>query len=823
MRGAILALWIACTVAADGATPWAYQPVTSPDVPNVADAAWPRGEIDRFLMKEWEARGITPSGDADRATLARRLSFALHGLPPDPKDLEALVCDTTPVALDRWVDSLLESPRFGEHFGRHWLDVARFGQSLTLRGFVFEEAWRYRDYVIDAFNRDLPYDRFVEEQLAGDLMAADTLEERQRGLIATTFLALGNTNLEEQNKRLLAMDVIDEQLDTLGKAFFGQTLGCARCHDHKFDPIPMRDYYALAAIFKGCRQLEHANVSKWLEQPLPLDPAEEARVAEGERAIAAIETDLKAARASATASTTNPRQPAVVAAASLPGVVVDSSAARAVGSWKPSTHFPRYIGDGYLHDNREGKGEKTLTFEPATLPPGDYDVRFAYIPGDGRDRTVPVTVFHAQGETELKIDQSVEPVIDGRWVSLGRFRIEAAGFGHVLVGTTGTTGHVTADAVQFLPVAQADAETAGARAAESAAGAGAAGRASADARIKELEARLKALQAATPKRPMVMTVVETGTPADLPIHRRGSVDALGEAVPRGVLSAVTTVPAPAMPSGQSGRRQLAEWATHPDHPLTARVMVNRVWLWLFGEGLVRTPDNFGTTGEPPTHPELLDFLATRFRQDGWSVKRLVRTLVLSRAWQLRSEPTDSAARLDPINRLWSHARPHRLRAEEWRDALLFAAGRLSFEVGGSNHPRGLASDFGYEDISVRRSVYVPVFRNARPDLFEAFDAASPSLVTGRRDESTVATQALLLLNHPWIRDQALAVASRHASVESASPSDGLNALYLALLSRPPSQGETRIALEHLGTHPTPDDWASLAHAVCASLDFRYVR
>jgi hypothetical protein len=811
-------LALACStsmVLATGAGPWAYAPIGIPAVPAVVRADWPRGEIDRFILSKMEAAGLEPAADADRATLARRLTFALHGLPPTPEQVEALIRDGSADAVERFVDALLASPRFGEHWGRHWLDVARFGQSLTLRGFVFEEAWRYRDYVIEAFNRDLPYDRFVREQLAGDLMAPADLGDRQRAMVATTFLALGNTNLEEQNKRLLEMDVVDEQLDTLGKAFFGQALGCARCHDHKFDPIPMRDYYALAGILKSSRQLEHANVSKWLERPLPLEGGEEARLAAQEQAVAALEAEIKAAKAVAGAAT-DPGRAGVVAASALPGAVVDSAAARAVGAWKASTHFPRYVGEGYLHDDRQGKGEKTLTFEPSGLAPGEYDVRLAYIPGGGRDRAVPVTVFHAQGETEVAVDQEAEPPIDGRWVSLGRYRFETAGFGHVLVATAGTTGYVTADAVQFLPVG--DAANGGEPAVPSSTAKDEAG-----ARVRTLESKLKELKAAQQKRPMVMTVVETGKPADLPLHRRGSVDSLGEPVPRGVLSVVASVPAPTMPADQSGRLQLAEWAVHPAHPLTARVMANRIWLWLFGDGLVRTPDNFGTTGEAPTHPELLDFLASRFRDDGWSVKRLVRSIVLSRTWQLRSEPTDASLRIDPSNRLWSHTRPHRLRAEEWRDAMLLASGQLSLETGGPNHPAKLDSDFGYVDSSVRRSVYVPVFRNARPDVFEAFDAASPSLVTGRREESTVATQALLLLNHPWIREQAAAAAARLAGDPAADPVATLDAIYLSLLARPPSDGERRLALAHLGPDPTHEAWTSLIHALWASVDFRFVR
>ena len=275
---------------------WAYQRPRRHELPAVSDAAWPLDTIDRFILARLEAKGLRPARDADRATLIRRLSFDLVGLPPTPEEIDAFVNDPAPDAYERLVDRLLASPQFGERWGRHWLDVVRFAESLTLRGFVFNNAWRYRDYVIAAFNTDRPFDRFVIEQVAGDLLPASDQDERRRQLIATTFLVLGNTNLEEQDKAQLEMDVIDEQLDTIGKAFLAQTIGCARCHDHKFDPIPTRDYYAMAAILRNTKTMEHANVSKWVEKPLPVPPEQEAAVRRHEVALAEIQSRLKKAR-----------------------------------------------------------------------------------------------------------------------------------------------------------------------------------------------------------------------------------------------------------------------------------------------------------------------------------------------------------------------------------------------------------------------------------------------------------------------------------------------------------------------------------------------
>ena len=276
---------------------WAYQRPRIYEPPVVAGADGSLGDIDRFLLAGLEAKGIAPAREADRATLARRVWFDLVGLPPSPGDIDAFVADPSPDAYEKLVDRLLASPGFGERWGRHWLDVARFGESLTLRGLVLKDAWRYRDYVIEAFNGDKPFDRFVREQVAGDLLPASGLVERRRGLVATSFLVLGNSNLEEQDKGQLVMDVVDEQLDTIGKAFLGQTIGCARCHDHKFDPIPTRDYYALAGILRNTKTLEHANVSKWLERPMPCPPDVEARLkaARGGRRVPARRRSMPSA------------------------------------------------------------------------------------------------------------------------------------------------------------------------------------------------------------------------------------------------------------------------------------------------------------------------------------------------------------------------------------------------------------------------------------------------------------------------------------------------------------------------------------------------
>ncbi|HJQ81525.1 MAG TPA: DUF1549 domain-containing protein, partial [Lacipirellulaceae bacterium] len=661
-----------------GRNHWAYQPVKQSPLPKVTTANASISAIDQFAIARLEAAGLSQRPEAEPAVLVRRLYFDLLGLPPTPEEIDAFLNNRSPTAYEQLVDELLASPHFGERWGRHWLDVVRFAESLTLRGFILPEAWRYRDYVIESFNRDRRYDEFLKEQIAGDLLPADSIEARQQQLIATTFLVLGNTNLEEQDKRQLDMDVVDEQLDVLGKAMLGQTIGCARCHDHKFDPIPTRDYYALAGILRNTQALEHANVSKWIEVPLPLPADEEARSQAEEKTISELEgrvADVRERLAELEEKHLGGRSgPAVVHPNEFPGVVIDDSAAIKVGEWMHSQYSRRYIGDGYIHDLDTAKGEKTLTFSPQLPEDGVYEVRLAYTSGDNRAENVPVTVFSADGEKLLRINMRNLPPIAGRWVSLGQYHCEAAGQNFVLVANEGTNGQVIADAVQFLaagdmPVRRAsndNAETAQEEPAEIV---------SRRAELSRLEQQLAKRRAQLPKRPMAITVLERKEITDSPVHVRGSVHTLGDVVPRGFLQAVGPLRNELLPANESGRLQLAEWVASPENPLTSRVMANRIWRWLLGEGLVRTVDNFGTTGESPSHPELLDHLATRFVAEGWSVKRLVKYIVLSRTYRQSSEPCAAGISADPENRLLWRAGRKRLEAECLRYAMLVVARR----------------------------------------------------------------------------------------------------------------------------------------------------
>jgi hypothetical protein len=600
----------------EGRSHWAYQLPQSMPVPKVQDASWPLNPIDDYILARLEATGLRPGPDADRETLLRRLYFDLIGLPPTIVQVDQYLADSNPESYQQLVDRLLASPRFGERWGRHWLDVVRYAESMTLRGLILPDAWRFRDYVINSFNADRPFDQFVREQIAGDLLSWKTISQRRRQLVGVTFLALGNTNLENQDKEQLRMDVVNGQLETIGSAFLAQTLGCARCHDHKFDPIPTHDYYALAGILRNTKTLEHANVSKWLEAPLPQSADEEA------------------------------------------------------------------------------------------------------LQHGGQSKARPPTVMTVREEKEI---------------------------------------------------------------------------------------------------------------GDTFIHFGGSVHSAGEMVPRGFLQVANHGTNPQFTSVASGRHELADWLVSTDNPLTARVTANRIWFWLMGEGLVRTPDNFGTTGAHPSHPQLLDYLALRLVQEKWSIKSLIRLIVLSRTYQLDSGKTDQAMAIDPGNRLLSHTHRRRLDAECLRDSMLTVSGELSLQMSGSTIRTGTKADFAYQHDLVCRSVYLPVLRNSLPKIFTAFDFANPNVTTGRRDVSTVAPQALLLMNHPWFYQRARKAAKRLLAESYLADADLVATAYRRTVGRSPTDTERKMTLQYLQSVSASDVADSrleaitqMMHVLFSTIDFRYL-
>ncbi|QIF02147.1 DUF1553 domain-containing protein [Roseimicrobium sp. ORNL1] len=824
---------------------WSFKLPVKTAPPAVHDTAWTKSDTDRFILAKLEEKKLTPAPDAAAEVLLRRVYHDLVGLLPSSEDTAEFLRNPD---VSKLVDKLMATPQFGEQWGQHWLDLSRFAESSGGgRTLPFKDAWRFRDYVIESINNDVPLSRFITEQIAGDLLPHANAEERRRHMVATGFLVLGPTNYEEQDKGVLRMDIVDEQLDTLGRSFMGMTMSCARCHDHKFDPIPAADYYALAGILRSTRTLKNYtdNVAHWIDSPLPLDGAQETEMQAKETKLASMDTELAAAKKALKKMSPKPvklQRGQPVELDDLPGIVVDDSQAKRVGNWKESNKYPSFIGEGYVHDVNTGKGTCTITFSPTIPKAGRYEVRLAYMALVDRSKKVPVTILHADGEETVYVDQSETPPIDGRFISLGQFRFEKDGAGYVLLSNEGTKGYVTADAVVFIPVEELDKPGSEEKAAKDPK------LVAMETKVKALEKEIKVTKSDGLVRPEAMTVLDDTKPEDCAIHIRGSIRNLGQVVPRGFLAVATYGDTPKIPADQSGRLQLAEWVTSDRNPLTARVLVNRVWMHLFGDGLVRSVDNFGTTGEKPSHPELLDALAIEFMQDGWNLKRLVKRLMLTRAYQMASIPTAEQMQAghaeDPENRLLWKQNRRRVDAGVMRDAILTVSGTINMAVGGpnviadsvdSNSGGAQNLEYGYIYTDTRRSVYTPAFRNKRLDLFDAFDFADINQPIAKRNASTVAPQALFMMNHPFVIEQSRKAAELIMQRASATDTDVdlVNRLYQQTLGRQPTAGELKLAVHFVkvNAHAASEEevakmklenWALLVQTLFASVDFRYV-
>ena len=697
---------------------WAWKAVKKVSPPPVRDKTWPADPIDNFILKRLESQGLTPSSDADCHTLLRRVYFDLIGLPPEPEDINSFVSGNSELAFEKVIDRLLRSPGFGERWGRHWLDLTSYADSLGQgRRIPAREAWRYRDYVINAFNSDKPYDRFVQEQVSGDVLPWKTDDQRREQIVATGFLAIGPWAVVDADKEKLRMDVVDHQLDTLGRALQGLTLGCARCHDHKFDPIPTREYYALAGIFRSTRTLNgrmsggFSDVNRVL---LPETPSELRK-----RALA-----------------TEEYQEAL---------------------------------DKYLSEYEAVESEKKrLTDQQKALE-------------------------EAGTATNEELEKEIKEI---------------------------------------------------------------------EKKLKEAKDRIRLLEFRRPGPPMAIAVQDRAVPEDCHVNVGGDPHNLGEEVPRGFLSVASPSPAGRIDSHRnlkglyegfqksSGRLELAEWLIDPQHRLLARVMVNRIWHHLFGTGLVRTVDNFGAGGEPPSHPELLDHLASRFVELGWSVKGMIREIVLTRTYRQASRHKLKGHQVDPDNRLLWRANRRRLEAESFRDSVLAISGALDRTRGGPTLPLDIPEsiELGFptalrqdakvnEEFLNRRTIYLPSLRkNQLPqlDMLNLFDFPDPDQTIGSRSVTTVPTQSLYLMNSPFLREQALLTA--RTLLEEGGPDDEtrVSGFFLQALNRPATKQEVNRALdfiakfqEKLSRLPEPSDnlrlkaWARYCHSVFASNEFLF--
>ena len=696
-----------------GRNHWAFRPVVAAAPPAVRDEEWPRDDVDRFVLARLEQEGLRPAADAERHAWLRRVSFDLTGLPPTPGEIAAYMADNAPSADAAVVDRLLASRAYGERWARHWLDLTGYADQMGTSNNVFaEHAWRYRDYLIDAFDADKPYDRFIREQIAGDLLPDADPAVQAANRVATGFLVLGDVEIVNVDKMKLDWDIADQQITKVGTAFLGMTLGCVRCHDHKFDPIGLEDYYGLAGVFLGTKSVHKIPYGVWSK-------VNEIEIPETDRQVAAR-------------------------------LVAEQKHRERVADLK--TRRDR------LQARQKEIGEHLKAIPADTSPDAE--------PSDAGKSL----------RAELHKEQE----------------------------------RITAE-------------------------------------IGALSGAITHAEFFGPKAPLAHGVHDAAQPVDATIAIRGNPRAAGPVVPRGVLRVASWSRVPPMPADRSGRLQVADWIADPLNPLTARVAVNRLWQKLFGAGLVRSVDYFGVRGDTPTHPELLDRLAADFVQDGWSQKRLIRRLVLSRAYRMGTAHDAAAAAKDPDNRLLWRMNRRRLDAEAIRDGILLVSGRLIESRGGPSLPLeypentgGLTGNVNPPSFALRkfrveqefeRTVYLPIIRSgpqAGPArLREVFDFTQPATFAGLRSQTVVPTQSLFLLNDGFLRARAVDTA-RLVLASTSERGSRLERLWMRVLNRPITAEEMSAAASFVdrlsplladSQQPEQDAWTELCHGLLSTNEF----
>jgi hypothetical protein len=784
---------------------WSFRPVVMPPLPTIKDSAWAATPIDRFILATLESKGMSPARPADRRTLIRRATFDLTGLPPTPEEIAAFEADSSPDAYAKVVDRLLAAPQYGERWGRHWLDVARYADT---KGYVFQEerrypyAYTYRDYVIRSLNEDLPYDQFILQQLAADRL---DLGEDKRPLAAMGYLTLGRRFLNNQQ------DIIDDRIDVVSRGLLGLTVTCARCHDHKFDPIPTKDYYSLYGVFASSIEPD--------DLPLLGKP-------ERTPAYEAFEKELQAREHKITEFIENTRGE------------LESTYRRRAGEYLFAAHAapPEYISGrraltaNELHPAiilrwrtlvRESQKTHNPVLDPwnrfTALPAQEFAAKateVAKATAANSDSASPINPLVAKAFTE-KSPARLEDVagiygdlfrqVDQRWqeaqakAKLAKEPaptklpdVEWEQIRQVLFPLSDLTGE---DVSKYYDRAARD-KVAGLR--------------------RQVE-EWKVTSPAAPPRAMVLK--DTPAPQEPRVLVRGNPNNPGDAVPRQFLLVLAGDQRKPFHDG-SGRLELARAIASKENPLTARVLVNRVWLHHFGAGLVRTPSDFGLRGELPTHPELLDYLAATFMEDGWSIKKLHRRIMLSNGYQVSSIADLRDIQADPENRLLARHNRQRLEFEVLRDSLLFVSGQLDERQGGS------AVDLIKTPYTSRRTIYGFIDRQNLPGLLRSFDFASPDTTNPQRFTTTVPQQALYLMNHAFVAEQAKQLVNRHEITSQPDTTVKINHLYLLAYGRLPDADELKLGqtfLEPVSGKPADvAAWQEYAQVLLLANEFTFV-
>jgi hypothetical protein len=877
---------------------WCWHPPRAAAAPAVKNAGWCKSDIDRYVLARLESAGIEPAAEASREVLVRRAAEILTGLPADPADIVGVTIDPDPDAFDRYIDRLLASPHYGERFARHWLDVARYGEA---RGHEFDyiipNAWRYRDWVVKAFNDDLPYDQFVREQIAGDLMERPRLDAKSgsnESLVGTGFWFLGEAVHGPVDIQQDEADRMDNCIDTFGKAFLGLALGCARCHDHKFDAISNEDYYALSGMLMSSsyRQAPFETLEANREVARRLEAA---AVDARRRLMPLVGAALGPSEESLTAGlseTLSDGLSAAVEAPPAPGETVIADYSRGELStpiiadgvaWGLST-VP--VGEPVLLPTVEGR-PRELRIEPlgharsdaiwsATKSTGERDTPpLGDVDRAGRVlRTPKVLIKDGVIWHRVRGHVQIFVVVDGHLLLQGGPIYGS----HLLTANTGgewkwirqdlrkdlswENGHVVHVEYAAIENAVSVAETVASieqprrsdpprpaavnlRLADAGFDWTApAARRAVDEAIALAAARhaiLADVQLVSATTPAILD----GNGIDQYVLLKGSAARRGELSPRRFLEAIDGPSQPQWPKHSSGRRELADRVLDPANPLTTRVIVNRLWHHLFGRGLVPTTDNFGKLGEAASDPvaqSLLDTLAVRFREEGWSVKRLVKEIVTSSTWRMSGGRDPRAVEKDPLNLLLHHAPLRRLEAEAIRDKILAVSGRLDRTLGGPSvevfitpfHDGRGKPQSGPLDGAGRRSIYTRIRRNFLPSFLLAFDLPVPFQAMGRRNVTNVPAQSLTLMNDPFVKEQATLWATKTLRDGALSPEARIDGMYREAFARGPTAEERAAAIEFLATQAADygvsfadqprheATWADLAHALINTKEFIFV-
>jgi cytochrome c553 len=779
---------------------WAWQPVRVQPPPAVKDKSRVQNEIDRFVLAKLEEKGLKASSPADRRTLIRRASFDLIGLPPSLEEVETFVQDPSSDAFAKVVDRLLASPHYGERFGRHWLDVARYGedQAHSFKPRLYPEGYRYRDWLVRALNNDLPYDRFILEQIAGDLLEGP---ERLERLPALGFFALGPVYYGDSKM----FDQLDDRIDTLSRGFLGLTVACARCHDHKYDPITQKDYYSLAGVFASTEYTEAP-----LASPEVVDAYNQAH-----KAIESKTNEINNLLEGETLKLTE-------------GLRFDIGRYM-LGAWKlqnqrkvrPETSVEAFAKEQRLHSfvlerwikylNRSSTNERphlARWFE--TLATQDAKTDLSKDETAGAQVGKIASAFQNLVVTTMKLrnamdenyaaSQALATEKDKEKIPKPSVEKSQAALLDEVMGKDGVLAIPKNQLEKLLP-------------------------AEAKSKLAELKKEADRLtKNAPPKYPFAHSLHESSKVRDLPVLLRGNPDNAGEEAPRRFLCMLAGETAPPFKNG-SGRLELARAIADKQNPLTSRVMVNRIWQHHFGQGLVRTPSNFGLLGERPTHPELLDYLASWFVEHGWSVKSLHRLIMLSSTYQLSSKSDPRNDAVDADNKyLWRMNR-QRLEVEVWRDAMLAVSGTLVRTMGGP-------SDTLASPENRRRTFYASISRHDLDSLLRLFDFPDPNVTSDQRTVTTVPLQQLFVLNSEFVIRQARALADRLSAVPAESDATRIRHAFMLLYGRPPTDREAKLGLDFLAEskadtapsqHKDPlSRWAQYAQVLLSANEFMYV-